>query len=113
MGEEASVVGSRTADSVLVMEVPDVDQAVRELLARGIVFLAQPTDQPGWGIRAAHLRDPEGRLIELMTPLPEDRWSDALRTEDRKYPPISIDLDRLGADDAATSDKSRSQGGSH
>lgn len=62
--------GGRGADDVLIVfEVPDVDNAVRELEGRGVRFVTQPTDQPGWGIRVAHFRDPDGNLVELYTSL--------------------------------------------
>ena len=62
--------GGRGADDVLLqMEVPDVDAAVGELESRGVRFITQPTDQPDWGIRVAHFRDPDGNLVELSTRL--------------------------------------------
>jgi len=65
--------GGRGADDILlVLEVPDVDERVRELEGRGVRFVTQPTDQPDWGIRVAHFRDPEGNLIELFTSLQAD-----------------------------------------
>ena len=49
----------------LVFAVVDVDSAVHQLERRGANFLTRPTDRPDWGIRTAHLRDPDGNLIEL------------------------------------------------
>jgi catechol 2,3-dioxygenase-like lactoylglutathione lyase family enzyme len=49
--------------------VPNVDEAVRELESRGVVFIAPPTDREEWGIRTAHFRDPDGNLIEINAPL--------------------------------------------
>lgn len=51
--------------AALVLEVGNVDAAMRDLSDRGATFVAGPTDQPGWGGRVAHLRDPDGTLIEL------------------------------------------------
>lgn len=31
-------------------------------------------DQPDWGIRAVHLRNPNRTLIELYTEFAEDKW---------------------------------------
>ena len=53
----------------LIFEVPDVDGAAHELNSKGCQFETEPTDHPGWGIRAAHFRDPDGNLIEINQPL--------------------------------------------
>lgn len=53
---------------MLVFEVPDVDAQVAELKGRGVQLVAEPVDRPAWGVRTAHLRDPEGNLIEINTP---------------------------------------------
>ncbi|MEW5868368.1 MAG: hypothetical protein AB1894_03775 [Chloroflexota bacterium] len=36
-------------------------------------------------MRCAYLRDPNGTLIELYTPLPPDAWTPELRQEDKKF----------------------------
>lgn len=62
--------GGRGADDLMVVfQVDDVDAKVRELEGRGVRFASQPTDQPGWGIRVAHFRDPDGNLAEVFTEL--------------------------------------------
>jgi catechol 2,3-dioxygenase-like lactoylglutathione lyase family enzyme len=50
-------------------EVENVDETYKTLLTKGVTFINQPTDMPGWGMRVVHLRDPEENLIELFTPL--------------------------------------------
>ncbi|MFB8002394.1 VOC family protein [Nocardia sp. NPDC056000] len=50
---------------VVVLRVADVDAAAKTLEARGVVLAAGPVDQDAWGMRVAHLRAPEGTLIEL------------------------------------------------
>ncbi len=50
---------------VIILRVDDVDQAVERLEGMGVSLAAKPTDRPGWDIRTAHLRDPDGNLIEL------------------------------------------------
>ncbi len=55
---------------VLVFAVDNVDAAVAALKARNIEFVADPTDRPEWGMRTAHLRDPDGNLVELFHLLP-------------------------------------------
>jgi predicted enzyme related to lactoylglutathione lyase len=49
----------------LIIEVDDVDQTAGELVARGANMIMEPADWPGWGIRAAYFRDPDGYLIEV------------------------------------------------
>lgn len=56
--------------AALVLATDDVDRAVAALRARGVTLTAGPQDQPDWGIRAAHFRDPDGNLIEINSPLP-------------------------------------------
>ena len=54
---------------MMSFEVPDVDETYKELKAKGVEFINEPTDMPDWGMRTVHLRDPEENLIELYTPL--------------------------------------------
>jgi catechol 2,3-dioxygenase-like lactoylglutathione lyase family enzyme len=53
--------------TLLVLEVDDVDADVARLGSR---VVAGPVDQPEWGGRVAHVRDPSGNLIELFQALP-------------------------------------------
>jgi catechol 2,3-dioxygenase-like lactoylglutathione lyase family enzyme len=63
-------VGSAAADKVvLTFNVTDVDATHGDLLARGVQFVTPPHDQEAWVLRVAHLRDPEGNLIEINAPL--------------------------------------------
>ncbi len=58
--------GPRADDrAALIFQVDDVDATAGELRERGAAFVTDPHDQSGWGLRVAHLRDPEGNLIEL------------------------------------------------
>ena len=50
------------ATTVIYFEVDDVDAIVDELLQQGLVFDAEPVDQP-WLWREAHLRDPAGNRL--------------------------------------------------
>lgn len=54
----------------LVLATPNVEKACEELERKGVEFLTEPTDRPGWGVRTAHFRDPEGNLLEINTLLP-------------------------------------------
>lgn len=54
---------------MLVSRVADVDAALAFCLAHGGEQVTAPTDRPEWGptLRSAHLRDPDGTLIELQS----------------------------------------------
>ncbi len=54
----------------LVFAVDDVDATVARWDELGVAAAAPPTDRPDWGIRTAHVRDPDGRLIEVNQKLP-------------------------------------------
>jgi len=51
----------------LIFEVQDVDTTYNNLKKKGLIFVTKPTDRPAWGLRTAHLRDPDGNLIELYS----------------------------------------------
>jgi len=68
-GVSASSGGSNPERFMLVFEVDDVDGRVAALKGRGVKFISDPVDRPEWTVRTAHLRDPEGNLIEINTPL--------------------------------------------
>ena len=52
------------ARPVLIFGVDDVDKTYQSLQAKGVQFIAAPTDQTQiWTIRTAHLTDPDGNLI--------------------------------------------------
>jgi catechol 2,3-dioxygenase-like lactoylglutathione lyase family enzyme len=71
--------------AALIFEVESVDEAVERFRARGASLLTEPTDYAGWGIRAAHLRDPDGNIIEINELLPEQAWTDDLRDEMSRF----------------------------
>ncbi|MBY8887171.1 VOC family protein [Streptomyces sp. PTM05] len=54
---------------MLVMRVADTDEAADTLVAHGATVVAEPQDRPDWGpgLRTAHLRDPDGNLVELQS----------------------------------------------
>ncbi len=55
--------------ATLNFAVPHVDEACRQLSDRGVAIVVGPADHPGWEIRTAHFRDPDGTLIEINEPL--------------------------------------------
>ena len=71
--------------TVLVFEADNLDDTAARLRGQGAVFVTDPQDHPEWGIRTAHLRDPDGNLIELFTNLPHEKWSPDLRAKDRRF----------------------------
>jgi len=55
--------------SMLIFEVTDVDSYYHHLQDKGVAFDQAPQNFPGWGIRAAYFRDPDGNLIEINSGL--------------------------------------------
>ncbi|WP_242910108.1 VOC family protein [Actinomadura terrae] len=55
--------------SMLVFRVDDVDAAATALRDLGAEPVTAPQDRPDWGpgLRTAHLRDPDGNLLELQS----------------------------------------------
>ena len=70
---------------MLIVEVGDVDRAFEEISAKGVPFVVEPKDYPGWGIRSAYLRDPAGNLIELSGALDRSKWTKGLSELNRKF----------------------------
>jgi len=56
--------------AVLDFRVEDVDAAYADLVSRGATAVAGPQDRPAWGVRSAHLSDPDGYIVELYSQLP-------------------------------------------
>jgi len=55
--------------AALVLSVDDVDVLYARLKPAGVEFADAPKNQPVWGIRAMHFRDPDGNLIEMFSPI--------------------------------------------
>lgn len=55
---------------VLCVAVDDVDGMAQQFRDDGVALITEPTDIPAWGLRAAHVRDPAGNLIEINMGLP-------------------------------------------
>ena len=70
---------------VLVFGVEDLDDTVKKLRERGARFVAEPIDHPEWGIRTAHLRDPDRNVIEINSSMPTTEWSEELREESSRF----------------------------
>jgi catechol 2,3-dioxygenase-like lactoylglutathione lyase family enzyme len=70
---------------ILIFGVEDVDSEVQRIQQQGGEILLGPKNFPDWGYRGAYLRDPDGNLVELLTSLPEEQWSEGLREADEQY----------------------------
>ena len=55
--------------AVLVLNAEPLEAMLAELRGRG-VKVGEAEDRRDWGIRTAHLRDPDGHLLELFEPIP-------------------------------------------
>lgn len=51
--------------ALLCVRVEDADATFHELTERGAVPIGEPHDEPTWGLRVAHVADPDGHVIEL------------------------------------------------
>jgi lactoylglutathione lyase len=69
----------------LIIHTGDLEATVARLRERGAEEIVEPRDHPEWGIRTAYVRDPDGTLIELNTPLASSVWTKDLRDEVEKY----------------------------
>ena len=64
----ASQGGSGTQVPALSIEVDDVDEALRRVIAGGYTVEYGPVNEP-WGVRRFYVRDPAGRLINILAHL--------------------------------------------
>lgn len=71
----------------IIIKVENVDKTYEALNGKGVAFLSQPRDMTGWGIRMAHLRDPENNLLEIWSELPKSQWDKDLLEEAETYEP--------------------------
>jgi len=71
--------------SAVILQVDDVDAVCRCVGERGAQFINLPTDYPDYGIRAAHLRDPDGNLIEINSRMPREKWTPELRADSDRF----------------------------
>lgn len=60
---------SQSDPAALTFAVEDVDATARTLEERGAELVAQPKDYEVAFLRVAHLRDPDGNLIEINAPI--------------------------------------------
>ncbi|HLP88029.1 MAG TPA: VOC family protein [Nostocaceae cyanobacterium] len=67
--EEKAEISESEEKAALIFAVDDVDEVYENLKANNVNFINSPVDRPEWGLRTAHLRDPDGNLIEIYTNL--------------------------------------------
>ena len=65
--------------------IENVDKFHQTLKTKGVKFIDQPQDHPRWGIRAVHLRDPDGNLLEFVADLSPEKYSEEIKKEFTKY----------------------------
>jgi lactoylglutathione lyase len=70
---------------MLIFGVEDVDAEVQRIRQQGGEILLGPANFRDWGYRGAYLRDPDGNLVELLTSIPEEQWSEGLREADEQF----------------------------
>ena len=58
--------GSGTPTPDLSIEVDDVDEACKRMVDAGFAIEYGPADEP-WGVRRFYVRDPFGRLVNILT----------------------------------------------
>jgi catechol 2,3-dioxygenase-like lactoylglutathione lyase family enzyme len=71
--------------AVLAFRVDDLEAEVVRILEKGWQLSMCVTPRPNYGMRTAHLRDPDGNLIELFSPLPKEQWSKDLLEEAEEF----------------------------
>src|SRR4029077_11699397 len=57
-----------SGQTVLAIEVSDLEETFERLVATGIAFLSPPSDRLPLGRKYAFLRDPDGRTVALLVP---------------------------------------------
>lgn len=67
-GAEPILAGMGTEAIQFDFDVPDVDEVYERLQGRGVEFLRPPEDMP-WGERHTWLRDPDGYIIGISSPV--------------------------------------------
>jgi predicted enzyme related to lactoylglutathione lyase len=55
--------------ATLMFSVTDVDAEFTRLLSYGVEFMTRPKTYP-WGARSCHFRDPDGNIVDLVSPPP-------------------------------------------
>ncbi len=70
---------------VINIKTENVDILYDQLSKNGVEFINPPQDKTGWGIRAAHFRDPANNLLEIWSELPKESWDKDLLSDAKKF----------------------------
>lgn len=70
---------------VINIKTKNVDTLYEQLRQKDVEFINPPQDKTGWGIRAAHFRDPANNLIEIWSELPKESWDKDLLSDAKKF----------------------------
>ena len=65
---DAAPVPAQNHSSIIELRVDDVDATRKRIADLGTEIVLEPTDMP-WGNRSMILRDPDGGLVNLFTPV--------------------------------------------
>jgi lactoylglutathione lyase len=66
IGEDKLLIsGQSPSKFLLAFAVDHVDEACARLKEKGIVLINEPHDRKDWNARVAHIRDPDGNVIEI------------------------------------------------
>jgi lactoylglutathione lyase len=60
--------GLGTSEVGFVVEKADVDRVYQRAMGQGVTPVLPPADQP-WGQRVSYVRDPDGHLLEICSPV--------------------------------------------
>ena len=63
--------GQKPLGAEICLMTPDIETAYAEVIAKGAEAVSPPEPKP-WGARVAYVRDLNGLLIELTTPMESD-----------------------------------------
>lgn len=84
-GYQPKQAGATGDQSMILIQVENLDASYEQLKAKGVVFIDTPQEMAAWGIRVAHFRDPENNLFELFAEMPKEQWSENLQENAKQY----------------------------
>lgn len=82
---EKSLPADNREKIAIILKVDNVDKTYQDLVGKGAIFINEPTDMTGWGMRAVHFRDPEDNLIEIWSELAKEKWDKDLLDETEEF----------------------------
>ena len=78
-----AAVGGQNRSVIIEFQVADVDVVYEHLKSVVSEFVQQPTTQP-WGNRSVLVRDPDGNLVNLFTPVTPEAIAKYQRAAERQ-----------------------------